>query len=70
MLRPLYGGGGFGARIRSRWWNNVVQLPLPASNVSDDDFDDSDDDVDMEVIEAESDDDVNSSASKECEEIV
>ena len=59
------------------WWrntkllaNNVAQLPLPATNVSNDDFDDSDNNTDMEVIEADSDDDIFPSASDESKEIV
>ena len=62
-LRSFYGGGGFGGRIQNRWRSNVVQLPLPAPNVSDDD-------VDMEVIKADSNDGILSSASETSEEIV
>ena len=69
-LRSFYGCGGFGGRIQNRWRSNVVQLLLPAPNVSDDDFDDSDDDVDMEVIKADSNDGILSSASETSEEIV
>ena len=69
-LRSFYGGGGFGGGIQNPWRSNVVQLPLPAPNVSDNDFDDSDDDVDMEVIKADSNDGILSSASETSEEIV
>ena len=61
--RSFYGGGGFGGGKRNRWRNNVVQLLLPAPNVSDDDFN-------KEVNEADSDVDVLSSASEESEELV